>query len=156
MSIRNTLNRVGPSSGYYNGQFYRKSNCEPAKEARPTYVHIPFFMGGIERGEQQVVEVNGGAVLQEVREAEPREFVFSGSNNLWLLPASHVNGNRLVRSPLPLDTFRAGGSNKVSWPLITFFGSIVLVIENRCPARNGGSAQFIARLSCVAVPEPPF
>ena len=152
MSIRNRLNRVGPSFGYDNENFYRKSNCEPAKEERPTYVDIPFFMGGIERGKQHTVEVNGAAVLEEVREAEPREFVFSGSNNLWLLPASHVNGHRLVRSPLPLDTFRPGGSNKVSWPLITVYGQIVLVIENRCPARNGGSAQFIARLSCVAVP----
>jgi len=148
-------NHIG-QFGINQGQVQQSNNCAQAPEVRPTYVDIPFFMGGIERGKQHTVEVNGARVLEEIREAEPREFVFSGSNNLWLMPGSHANGHRLVRSPLPLDTFRPGGSNKVSWPQVTVYSSIVLVIENRCPARNGGSSQFIARLSCVAVPEAPF
>lgn len=133
------------------------NNCGPQQEVRPIYVDIPLFMDGIDRGKSKSLQIMGAEVLMDVQSAEPRDFVFAGSSNLWLMPQSNINGRMVVKAPTPLDTFRLGAPSKVSWPTIDTWAGMALLIENRCPARNGGSGRFIARLSCVATPEKmPF
>ncbi len=151
-------NSIGQAFPYPQGPYNQLAKCAaPQQEVRPRYVDIPFFMEGIERGKWKVLELMGMDVLMDASQIEPREFVFAGSAHLWLMPDSNIGGMTLVRQPTPLDTFRLGAPNKVSWPTITVYAAIVMIIENRCPARNAPSGQFIARLSCVAGPEPmPF
>ena len=149
--------RQGTNQGQAGQYSDNNINCAPAKEPRPRYIDIPFFMEGIARGNNKALELLGTRVLMDANQAEPREFVFTGSANLWLMPHSNIGGISLVSQPTPLDTFRLGGPNKVSWPSITVYAAIVMIVENRCPARNAPAGQFIARLSCVAGPEPmPF
>ena len=151
-------NSIGQAFPYPQGPYNQLAKCAaPQQEVRPRYVDIPFFMEGIERGKWKVLELMGMDVLMDASQIEPREFVFAGSAHLWLMPDSNIGSIALVRQPTPLDTFRLGAPNKVSWPTITVYAAIVMIIENRCPARNAPSGQFIARLSCVAGPEPmPF
>lgn len=129
----------------------------PAPEQPKIFRDIGLYLENIVRGKTATLLIEPPAGLQ-YGDLYPREFVFSGTRDLWLLPTSACDHMCFINEPIPLDTFRPGSPHQISWPRIRpgySGGRLQLDIENRGRARNESKGTFVGRLNCLVSADEP-